>query len=53
VNCDRKSDIVIIRASGTISNSLRQYLSNIVRKQDIEEIQNTAIWTLHTCFGKY
>jgi hypothetical protein len=34
---------VIIRASGTISKSLRQYLSNIAGKHEIKELQKTAI----------
>jgi len=34
---------VIIRASGTISKSLRQYLSDISGKQEIKELQKTVI----------
>jgi hypothetical protein len=34
---------VIIGATGTISKSLRQYLSNIPRKDEIKELQKTAI----------
>jgi len=34
---------VIIGATGTISKSLRQYLSNIPGKQEIKELQKTAI----------
>jgi hypothetical protein len=34
---------VIIWATGTISDSLRQYLSNIQGKHEIKEIQKTAI----------
>ena len=34
---------VIIRATGTISKSLRQYLSNITGKGEIKELQYTAI----------
>jgi len=34
---------VIIEANGTISKSLRQYLSNILKKHKIEELQKTAI----------
>jgi hypothetical protein len=33
----------IIGATGTISKSLRQYLSNIPGKHEIEERQNTVI----------
>jgi hypothetical protein len=34
---------VIIGATGTISKSLRQYLSNITGKHEIKELQTTAI----------
>jgi len=34
---------VIIWATGTISKSLRQYLSNIRGKDEIKEMQTTAI----------
>ena len=34
---------VIIGATGTISKSLRQYLSNIPGKHRIKELQNTAV----------
>ena len=34
---------VIIGATGTISKSLRQYLSNIPGKHEIKELQTTAI----------
>ena len=33
---------VIIGANGTISKSLRQYLSNILEKHEIKELQKTA-----------
>jgi hypothetical protein len=33
---------VIIGATGTISKSLRQYLSNIPGKHEIKELQKTA-----------
>jgi hypothetical protein len=40
---------VITEANGTISKSLRNYLSNIQRKHEIKEIQKTAILgTAHT-----
>ena len=39
----------IIGATGTISKSLRQYLSNISGKHEIKELQKTAISdTAHT-----
>ena len=34
--------------NNNISKSLRQYLSNIPGKHEIKELQNTAIWALHT-----
>jgi hypothetical protein len=34
---------VIITATGTISKSLRQYLSNMPGKHEIKELQQTAI----------
>ena len=34
---------VIIAATGTISKSLRQYLSNILGEREIKELQKTAI----------
>ena len=34
---------VVIGATGTISKSLRQYLSNIPAKHEIKELQKTAI----------
>ena len=40
---------VIIRATGTISKSLRQYLNNILGKPEIKELPKTAILcTAHT-----
>ena len=35
---------VITGANGTISKSLRQYLSNIPGKYEIKELQKTAIF---------
>jgi len=38
-----------IRAFGTISKSLRQYLSNIPGKHEIKELQKQQpYWALHT-----
>jgi hypothetical protein len=34
---------VIMEANGTISKSLRQYLSNILKKHKIKALQKTAI----------
>jgi hypothetical protein len=45
---------VITGATGTISKSLRKYLSNIPGKQEVKEIQKTRpCWALHTYFGNY
>ena len=44
---------VVIGATGTISESLGQYLSNIVGKHEIKEIQKQPYWPLHTYYGKY
>ena len=41
---------IIIGATGTISKSLRQYLSNIPGKYEIKELQKTAtLCTAHYC----
>jgi hypothetical protein len=42
-NVKAKVAPVIIEVTGTISESLRQYLSNIPAKHKIEEIQKSAI----------
>jgi hypothetical protein len=34
---------VVIRATGTISNSFRKYVSNIPGNHDVKELQKTAI----------
>jgi hypothetical protein len=42
-NVKTKVTPVIIGATGTISKSLRKYLSSIPGKHDIKELQKTAI----------
>jgi hypothetical protein len=42
-NVEAKVIMVIIGATGTISKSLRQYLSNIPGKNEMKKIQKTAI----------
>jgi hypothetical protein len=42
-NVQVKVILVIIVATGTISKLLRQYLSNLPGKQEIKELQKTAI----------
>jgi len=49
VKCKNKSDTEIIGASGTVSESFRQYLGNIPGKHEIKELHKTAILgTAHT-----
>jgi hypothetical protein len=43
---------VIIVAVGTISKSLRQYLSNMPGKHEIKELQKKLYWAPHTYYGK-
>jgi len=44
---------VKIGATETISKSLRQYLSNIIGKHEIKELQKTVpYWVLNTDYGK-
>jgi len=38
---------VIIGATGTISKSLRQYLSNVTGKHEIKELQKQPYWAIH------
>jgi hypothetical protein len=44
---------IVIGATGTISESLRQYLSNVTGKHEIKEIQKQPHWALHTYYRKY
>jgi hypothetical protein len=39
---------VIARATGTISKLFIQYLSNIMGKHEIKELQKQPHWSLHT-----
>jgi hypothetical protein len=43
----------IIGATGTISESLRQHLSNVTGKHEIKEIQKQPYWALHTYYEKF
>jgi hypothetical protein len=43
-NVKTKVIVVITGVTGTISESLRQYLSNIPGKNEIKELQRTAIF---------
>jgi len=42
----------IIGATGAISKSLGQYLSNMPGKHEIKELQKQPYWALHTHYGK-
>jgi len=44
---------VIRGATGTISKSLRQYLSNRPRKHEIKELKKQPYWVLHTYYGTF
>jgi len=44
--------LVIIGLTGTISKSLRQYLSNIPGKYKLMELKKQPYWALHTYCGK-
>jgi len=47
-NVKQKVILVITSATGTTSKSFRKYLSNIPGKNDIKELQKTAIFdTVH------
>jgi hypothetical protein len=43
---------VIIRENGTISKSIRQYLSNNPGKHECKEIKKQQYWALNTYYGK-
>jgi hypothetical protein len=53
-NVKTKVILVIIGATGTISKSLKKYVSNIPGKYEFKELRKTAILgTAHTYFGMY
>jgi hypothetical protein len=43
VECEKKVITIIPEETGTISESVRKYLSNILGKHDSKELQKTAI----------
>jgi len=51
-NVKPKMKPVMIRATGTVSKSLTQYLSNIPGRHEIKELQKQPYWALHTNCGK-
>jgi len=52
-NVKAKVILEIIGATGTISRSLRQYLSNIPGKHEIKELKKQPYWAPHIYIGKY
>ena len=52
MECKNKTIKIIIRATGTISNSLRKYLSNMPGKHEIKVLQETAILGTAHMLGK-
>ena len=53
--CNVKTKVipVIIGTTGTISKSVRQYLSNIPGRHEIKVLQKKQPYcALHTCYGK-
>jgi len=44
---------VIIGATGTISKSLKKYVSNMPGKHEVKNSRKQPYWALHTYFGKY
>ena len=53
INCRTQVIPVMIRATGSSSKSLRQYLSNIEGKHEIKEIEAKAILGTVTYYEKY
>jgi hypothetical protein len=47
-NVKAKAILIVIGATGTISKSLRQNVSNIPEKDKIKEVQIQPYWALHT-----
>jgi hypothetical protein len=52
VECESNSVTGNNRGDCTISESFRQYLSNIPRKHEIKELQKQPHWVPHTYFRK-
>jgi len=44
---------VIIGVTGTISKSIRKYMSNIPGNMKLRNSTKQPYWALHTHFGKY
>jgi len=52
VECESKNDTGNNRATGTISKSLTQYLSNNRESTKLRNYRNQPYWALHTNCGK-
>jgi hypothetical protein len=52
-NVQARVTSVVRGATGNISKSLRQYISNIPEKYEIKELQKQPYWALHTYCGKF
>jgi len=52
-NVQVKVILVIIVATGTISKSLRQYLSNLPESKKLRNCKKQPYWAPHTYCGKY
>ena len=52
-NVKTKVITVIIGANGTISKSLRKYVSNITGNMKSRNYRKQPYWALHTYCGKY
>ena len=52
-NVKKKVALVIIVATATISNLLRQHQNNLIGKHEIKELKKQPYWALYTYFGKY
>ena len=53
MDCRAQVITVIIEATGNSSKLLRQYLSNVLGKHEIKEIQAKIILGTVTYYGKY
>jgi hypothetical protein len=53
LNVNIKVIPLTIGAAGTLSESFRQYLSNILGKNEMKELQKQPYLALHTYFGKH
>ena len=51
-NVKTKLILVIIGATGTISNSFRKYVSNVLENHEVKELQKTAILGTVHVLGK-